>query len=140
MAIGKPAALAPEESQGTPAISVVNPDGSTTQTAADKKAAAAPAVTPSLAFAAEGGTEQNSVVEAARANAELATNPGTMATAANETAKGKIVKTDKNAEWDDFWADLSEGHIAAREGILNGKAVRKLTCTAAKREFYRIWK
>ena len=139
MAIGKPAALAPEESQGTPAISVVNPDGSTTQTAAGKQAAA-PAVTPSLAFAAEGGTEQNSVVEAARANAELATNPGTMAAAAPETEKGKIVKTDKNSEWADYWADLTEGHVAAREGILNGKAVRKLTCTAAKREFYRIWK
>ena len=136
------AATTPQEVIGTPPVTatqMVGQDGQAADAGHLAGTAGNGAVTPSLAYTAEGGTDGNSVVEAARANEDLTTNPGAVVSTMPE-AKGKIVKTENNSKWDDFWADTEEGHIAARAAVVEDRPLRKLTCTATGQQFYRVWK
>ena len=145
MAIGKPskiAAFTPEEFRGTPAdAGIQSVIGGQTEAAANfiPGAEGTEAGAPALAFQEEGGTEQNSVMEAARANTTLATEPGTPAKKAAKRDDGRIVKTDNSTTWTDYWADSPEGQLAARDSIIAGRVVRKLMCQDTKSDFYRIW-
>ena len=105
------AATTPQEVIGTPPVTatqMVGQDGQAADAGHLAGTAGNGAVTPSLAYTAEGGTDGNSVVEAARANEDLATNPGAVVSAMPE-AKGKIVKTENNSKWDDFWPTPRKG-------------------------------